>query len=74
MSGRLAGRTAVVTGAGRGIGRAIVERFLDGGVRVVMTQRLRQEGERACAVSTPVNPVVSPSSQPTAATRPQCRP
>jgi len=48
-AGRLAGRTAVVTGAGRGIGRAIVERFLVEGANVVRTQRSRDEGERACA-------------------------
>jgi NAD(P)-dependent dehydrogenase (short-subunit alcohol dehydrogenase family) len=40
MSGeRLAGRTAVVTGAAGGIGRAIVERFLREGASVTMTQR-----------------------------------
>ena len=34
MSGRLAGRAAVVTGAGRGIGAAIVKRLMDEGARV----------------------------------------
>ena len=35
MSGRLQGKTAVVTGAGAGIGRAITERFCEEGARVL---------------------------------------
>ena len=35
MSGRLAGRVAVITGAAAGIGRASVERFLREGARVI---------------------------------------
>lgn len=34
MSGRLAGRAAVVTGAGRGIGAAVVRRLMEDGARV----------------------------------------
>lgn len=45
---RLHGQAAVVTGAGRGIGLAIVERLLQDGASVVMTQRSRSQGEAAC--------------------------
>jgi meso-butanediol dehydrogenase / (S,S)-butanediol dehydrogenase / diacetyl reductase len=48
MHGRLEGRTAVVTGAARGIGRAIVERFLSEGASVMMTQRSLEAGSATC--------------------------
>ena len=39
MTARLTGRTALVTGAGSGIGRAIADRFVEEGARVVYADR-----------------------------------
>ena len=44
MSDRLQGRVAIVTGASRGIGRAVATRFVAEGARVVLVQRGSAEG------------------------------
>jgi NAD(P)-dependent dehydrogenase (short-subunit alcohol dehydrogenase family) len=52
MSNRLAGRTALVTGAGRGIGEHVAARFAVEGARVVFTDR-DLTAARAAAASFP---------------------
>ena len=65
MSGALEGKTAIITGAGRGIGRAIARAFATEGATVVLAARsradlaavaaeVREAGGRALAVPTDV--------------------
>jgi 3-oxoacyl-[acyl-carrier protein] reductase len=49
VGGRLEGRTAIVTGASRGIGLAIAQRLVDDGARVVITARKADALEQAVA-------------------------
>ena len=47
MNGRLEGKRCIVSGSTKGIGRAIVERFLEEGARVVATARSAPRGTPA---------------------------
>lgn len=49
MVDRLAGKTAIVTGAGRGIGEAIARAFVDEGAAVVIAERDAATGEATAA-------------------------
>lgn len=50
MNAPLAGKVALVTGATRGIGRAIAEKLLELGFRVAAAGRSRESAEKAAAV------------------------
>src|ERR1700738_3200328 len=49
MSLNLTGRTAVITGASRGIGLAIAQKLADAGANVVLTSRKQERGDGAAA-------------------------
>jgi Dehydrogenases with different specificities (related to short-chain alcohol dehydrogenases) len=49
VTGRFTGRTAIVTGASRGIGLAIAQRLVDEGARVVITARKQEALDDAVA-------------------------
>jgi NAD(P)-dependent dehydrogenase (short-subunit alcohol dehydrogenase family) len=48
IQGRLHGKTALVTGAARGIGAAIAEMFIAQGAQVILTDINDTQGERVC--------------------------
>jgi NAD(P)-dependent dehydrogenase (short-subunit alcohol dehydrogenase family) len=51
--GRFAGRTAIVTGAARGIGQAVAERLVSEGARVLLSDVTAEVAEAAAALGQP---------------------
>ncbi|MGH3553343.1 MAG: SDR family NAD(P)-dependent oxidoreductase, partial [Mycobacterium sp.] len=45
----LSGRTAIITGASRGIGLAVAQRLADTGANVVLTSRQQENADAAAA-------------------------
>jgi 3-oxoacyl-[acyl-carrier protein] reductase len=56
--GKLDGKVAIVTGAGRGIGRAIATRFLEDGARVVVADKIADRVRQAARELGPPDRVV----------------
>ena len=52
MELELHGKTALITGASRGIGLAIASRFAEAGANVMLTSRTAEDLEKACLLYT----------------------
>ena len=64
MTDRLAGKTAVITGAGSGLGRATAELFAAEGANVLVADRWQERAERiAAGIGAQAAPFVGDVSQ-----------